>query len=231
MQEYEKAKLFWLDKKQPFHAEDTDDFYAAYAEEVKAVLRRRFLKTLEVGCGTGSLYPSLADVFGEYTGVDFSDRMLSEFRGNFPDLKLICADGSSYLDDCTYDLVFCNGVVQDFSPGMMLRFLKNADHMMSPGGIIFIGMIPDRRLRYEYVSGYLRKDIQIRPAWKTFLRYCRDRVTGRDGIGGWFDAIKFVRMAQSEGFDCAITGSLYYRYRFHAVLMPRRADVMEDQRP
>lgn len=213
-----KWKDFWQDKSAPFHAEDTDEFYDAYSAEVKAILRGSWRKTLEIGCGTGSLYPHLSGIFGEYTGVDFSERMLDGFRRKHPGLRLFCADGSAYLDDATYDLIFCNGVVQNFSPTMMKRFIQNTARMIGSGGTVFIGMIPDKRLKYEYLSGYLRKDLRARPAWTTFLRYWRDRILGRDGLGQWFDAVEFVRMAHEAGFDCRITGSLFYRYRFHAVL-------------
>jgi SAM-dependent methyltransferase len=218
MNTLKKSQEFWRDRSAPVHVQDNEDFYGQYVKELKALLPPSCRRTLEIGCGTGALYPYLKDIFGDYLGVDFSERMLSVFRKRYPTLNLVCAEGSTYIAQGSYDLILCNSVLQDFDWNMTDRLLSNFSKMIAPDGICVIGMIPDLRLRSGFVSNYLRNPPRTSVWWKNCLRYLRHVLTGRDGVGSWYDALKFKKLAESFGFECSICGSMYYRYRFHAIL-------------
>lgn len=219
-----KWHTFWDGCSSPFHAEDSPEFYAQYAHELAVMFPDQAGRTLEIGCGNGALYPFLSARLGVYVGVDFSQSMLDAFSQAHPDLRLVCADGSSYRDDGSYDLIFCNGVVQHFSYAMVEHMLDNVRDMLAGGGVCVIGMIPDRRLRFGFRSGYLRLHPARIPCWRTLLKYVRCGVMRNDVMGTWFDAEAFIAVAQRHGFDCRILGSMCYRYRFHAVLQRHAAE-------
>jgi hypothetical protein len=62
--------------------------------------------------------------------------------------------------------------------------------------------------------GLLRRRIGLR------LADLRGEVMA-DGIGYWHSRDEIRSVAASEGFDCDITTSWYYEYRFHAKLRLR----------
>ncbi|WP_235934232.1 glycosyltransferase [Sunxiuqinia indica] len=64
---------------------------------------------LEVGCGTGEL---LAKINGnEKTGIDFSERMISEARSQFPSLEFICMAAEDITLNRQYDVIILSNLV------------------------------------------------------------------------------------------------------------------------
>ena len=58
---------------------------------------------LEIGCGTGEL---LGNINGrKKTGIDFSEKMVSEARKQFPEIEFICYPAEDIQIEEKYDIV------------------------------------------------------------------------------------------------------------------------------
>lgn len=212
----QRWKELWSKETRPRHAQDNEAFYRSYSNELMIIVPDvEPLRVLEIGCGTGALYPYLNfDKSKRYRGVDFSDTMLAEFKSRHPSVDIAQADGANYSDAETYDLIFSNGVVQNFTPQMFDTHLATAKTMLAPNGRIIDAMIPWRPARSSYCSGAL---LQSQNAGA--LRYLKVRVAMmRDGfMGHWYDAAELAAHGKKHGLQVKFYGSLHYPYRIHAI--------------
>ena len=139
---------------------------AVLAEHLKTMATRRFVRALDLGCGTGLCGPLIKPIAGELDGVDVSSQMLDKARvlGVYDDL--VHAEMLDYLRDTKrrYDLVLSAdvfvyvgdldavfaGVRRVMVEGGMHCFTAEAaadetDFVLTPG------------LRYAHSQRYLRK--------------------------------------------------------------------------
>jgi trans-aconitate 2-methyltransferase len=75
-------------------------------------------RILDLGCGTGQLTAEIAASGAEVVGLDSSPEMLGQARQNYPNLKFVLADATSFRFEEPFDAVFSNAV---------LHWVKNAD--------------------------------------------------------------------------------------------------------
>jgi trans-aconitate 2-methyltransferase len=75
-------------------------------------------RILDIGCGTGQLTEEIARRGALVTGIDYSAEMLADARKNFPALKFVLADASSFHFPEPFDAVFSNAA---------LHWVKDAD--------------------------------------------------------------------------------------------------------
>jgi trans-aconitate methyltransferase len=68
-------------------------------------------RILDIGCGTGHLTNAIAERGADVTGLDASPDMLGQARQNYPKLKFVLADASSFRFDEPFDAVFSNAVL------------------------------------------------------------------------------------------------------------------------
>lgn len=206
---------YWAKRTTPEWDSDHAEHYALQAAELALLFgSARPGTVLEIGCGSGALYPYL-DLDGvSYRGVDFSPSMLTEFRKSRPGLDLVCAEGSAYRDERTYDLIFSNGLIQYFDPQMLRRHVENARAMMHPGSTFVCGGIPWKTLR-------LRTEIALRAGW--LRRGLIKLAIIRPGIGHWYSRAAVARIAEKNGLDATFFGSLSYMYRFHVVMRVKQS--------
>jgi SAM-dependent methyltransferase len=206
----------------PGHPAETYEFYGRLSEELRWLFDgRQFSRVLDIGCGTGALYEPMGfERADKYTGVDFSPSMLKVFEVSHPSVRLVCQSGDEYCDDETYDLIFANGVIQFFDARMMDRFLSNASRMLDPSGMIVLGLVPWRVLRWQYRVGDLACERGI-PLWRRLAAYGRRLI--RDDMPFWFTRREIRRAVEPFGFRANFYGSLTHPYRFHAVLTKGKA--------
>jgi SAM-dependent methyltransferase len=211
---------YWSSQRAPGYPADESKHYARTAEELRWLLDGRdFPSILEIGCGSGALYAPMGFAQARtYVGVDFSPAMLEAFRVSHPEATLVCHPGHTYRDQSRYDLIFANYVVQYFSPPMFAEFLANMRSMMQPGGMIVLGLVPWRILRFQWRVGDLSSQ-QI-PAWRRFGSYGKKLV--KDDMEHWFTWRQVRRAAARQDLQASFYGSLTQPYRFHAVLQPMR---------
>ncbi|HET8550712.1 MAG TPA: methyltransferase domain-containing protein [Bryobacteraceae bacterium] len=68
-------------------------------------------RILDIGCGTGHLTNAIAERGAEVVGLDASPDMLGQARRNYPNLRFVLADASSFRFDESFDAVFSNAVL------------------------------------------------------------------------------------------------------------------------
>lgn len=213
----ERWKRIWEQQTKPLHHRDTEEFYRAFAAEIDMILGPLKKETvLEIGCGTGALFPYLSvRAAKRYVGVDISPAMLDEFRKRAePNVELALASGDEFRDGRTYDLVFSVGVIQNFTASMFRDHMANAAAALNEGGHILCGQIPWKPLRRAYCDGSLmgRKDAGLWRYLKTRLALVRHGVMGR-----WYDGGEFAGAARRHGLDVQFFGSHHYPYRMHVL--------------
>lgn len=210
-------RKFWAEQADPRHPYSAD-FLVNHGGELALVCGDAAGKrVLEFGCGTGTLFEVMGlQNAGSYRGVDFSEKMLAVFRATHPNVDLVCADASSYLDQSQYDLIFSNQMVQYFSPEMFGRYLGNARRMLAPGGRLVVGSVPWRGARNAFYLQAYNPDSR-RGLLRRLAVLARARV-GIDQIGRWYSYRECAELAQRHGLTVTYFGSLQFPYRFHVRL-------------
>jgi trans-aconitate methyltransferase len=75
-------------------------------------------RILDLGCGTGQLTAEIAASGAQVVGLDSSPEMLGQARQNYPHLKFVLADATSFQFEEPFDAVFSNAA---------LHWVKNAE--------------------------------------------------------------------------------------------------------
>jgi cyclopropane fatty-acyl-phospholipid synthase-like methyltransferase len=217
----EKYRAFWANKVTPMSS-DSPTFRRLLAQELRLLLgNRKPVRVLEIGCGNGWLFDSLDFSPSSYRGVDFGPLMLAAFRSSHPDLDLVEAEGSSYRDDRSYDLIFSIGVIQHFSADMLDQHFRNARSMMQAESLLILAGVPWRVLRPMYDRGLFSNGVRassVRRAKNQILR-----ILGRDFMGHWYRPEEISALARKHKLEVRFHGSIAQPFRFHAVLWPESA--------
>lgn len=102
------------------------------ASLVELLAPRRGERILDLGCGTGHLTAQLASTGAEVVGIDASQAMVDEARGNHPGLQFVVADARNYRADDPFDAVFSNAALHWIRPPeAAVRTIHDA---LRPGG-------------------------------------------------------------------------------------------------
>jgi len=99
------------------------------------------LGMLEIGCGVGRMTRMLARIFGHVTGVDISEEMVRQARGNTADLNnvdLLVGDGCTLagLPDGKYDFAFSFIVFQHIPAySVIASYCREVYRVLKPSGL------------------------------------------------------------------------------------------------
>jgi cyclopropane fatty-acyl-phospholipid synthase-like methyltransferase len=215
----EKYRTFWADKDSPLHGHDSAEFRHLVATELRALFSDHHpTNVLEIGCGNGYFFDSLYFSPRSYRGVDFAPKLLAAFRSSHPDLNLIEAEGSTYVDNGTYDLILSHGVIQHFSLEMLDCHFRNARSMMHEKSLLVCAAVPWREFRSMYDIGALSDRGRVRPV--RWVKSQMSRLLGRDMMGHWYRIEEITALAQKHSFSVEFHQSTSHPYRFHALLSP-----------
>jgi trans-aconitate 2-methyltransferase len=75
-------------------------------------------RVLDIGCGTGQLTAEIARSGARVVGLDSSPEMLGQARQNYPQLKFVLANATSFQFEEPFDAIFSNAA---------LHWVKNAE--------------------------------------------------------------------------------------------------------
>jgi len=221
--ELEHWDKYWSDKKGPLHTDDSPEYYAKYAKELALLFsKEKYDKVLELGAGSGDFYELLnfhkADY---YKGTDLSQTMLDEFAKQFPQANLEKASAHDYLDNKKYDLIYSNGVMQNLDDSMLREHFLNAEKMLANGGEIIDASLPWSVHRKAFMM------LKLGPPYSTrskagikssLLWLANITKLKRDSMGHWRTPNQISKIASEFGLTGEYIGSMYYPYRFHAIL-------------
>lgn len=120
--------------------------YDTKKEQLDRVLRRHLPArhaspqlALDIGCGTGQLFPVLRAHGCSITGLDFSQRALEVARTRFPAAFLVVGDSSSIVLRRKFGLITAIDVMfHILDDRLWFKALQNMAAHLEPGGVLVI---------------------------------------------------------------------------------------------
>ncbi|HET8686402.1 MAG TPA: methyltransferase domain-containing protein [Methanosarcina sp.] len=231
---FSKSEFSWAeyfsDKKKGGHRYSTEEFlYKEAKEKLFHLSGGRSL--LDFGCGAGELLIYYVPNYERVVGVDFSSSMLFEaekkiWEQNYENVDLILADDKTIWNrlNSPFDRITAASVVQYLTPEQIDAFIHNASDFLNEGGKIVLFDIIDPRLYSLWKIGWFSQNFKF---WKTLpkagfgcFRLLAAILKNRPGdiIGDTHSPYLIEKIARNNGFTMEYIKSMYYEYRYHAIL-------------
>ncbi|WP_440947483.1 class I SAM-dependent methyltransferase [Methanosarcina sp. T3] len=231
---FKKSKFSWedyfSDKKKGGHRFSTEEFLAKEAKE-KLFHLNGGKTLLDFGCGAGELLIYYAPYYEKVVGVDFSSSMLLEaekkiLHHKYKNVDLILADDRTVWEklDIKFDQITATGVVQYLDPKQIDGFILNASAYLNEGGKISFFDIIDPKLYSLWKIGWFSQNFIHRDILLRACTGCVKRVSAflenrpSDIIGNSYNPHRIEKIARKNGFQMEYAKSMYYEYRYHAIL-------------
>lgn len=231
---FEKSEFSWKeyfsDKKTGGHRFSNEEFLAKEAKE-KLFHLNGGKTLLDFGCGAGELLIYYVPKYEKVVGVDFSKSMLFEaerkiLHNKYRNVDLILADDKTVWNklNLKFDQITATGVVQYLTPEQVDSFIRNASAYLNEGGKIAFFDIIDPTLYSLWKIGWFSQS--FRP-WNIFVRASTGSVRRisaflknqpNDIIGHPHSPYLIKKIANRNGFQMEYAKSMYYEYRYHAIL-------------
>lgn len=222
---------YWSEKSDDKRADPTPEGIAKEACERLLHLGRGD-RLIDIGCGTGKLTSHYTANFRECIGVERSPTMLADARKNLRDANVALLSGSVEnvwdIVNGNFDAITMCGVVQYLSPNEVATFVMRAGKRLKPGGRLAVFDIIHSRKALLRMMG-LGRHLQVpsrleivtrcgvvfarRAAWPLIAR---GRTFHPDGH--IYTPEFFAVLAKESGMNINMPMSMYYDYRFHAIL-------------
>lgn len=107
---------------------------------------------LDLGCGTGFMYPILKDIgCANYLGIDITTEMLDCFKGKFPNVSVQISSAESIaFQPETFSLVTNYSFLDHIDE--LFKVFREAYRVLKDGGVFYSGLVPNK----EYAKSVLR---------------------------------------------------------------------------
>jgi cyclopropane-fatty-acyl-phospholipid synthase len=224
---------YWSDKSDDRRGDPTPDGIAREGRE-KLLHLGSGGRLLDVGCGTGKLLSHYTANFPECIGVERSPTMLAEAQRNLRDtnIALLCGSAENVWEivDGDFDAITMCGVAQHLASHEIAAFIMRASKRLKPGGRIVIFDIMHSRKAVLRMMGLGRhKDVPsgFEIVMRSGVVLARGAAWPLIGKGRTFHPDGhayapelFAAMAKENGMKIDMPMSMYYDYRFHAVMKP-----------
>lgn len=229
-----KSKNIWADffsdKRSGGHRSSAEEFLAMEARE-KLFHLNGGKTILDFGCGAGELLVYYASEYEKTIGVDFSPSMLDEASKRIKERKcknttLILADDKTVWKklDSSFDRITAAGVFQYLTYQEIDQFISNASDYLNEGGKIVLFDLLDPRLYPLWRIGLFTED---KSCWKFFCKTVstvRNTISAslnnkpRNILGYSHNPETIKKIANRNGFKMICVQSMYYEYKYHAII-------------
>jgi cyclopropane fatty-acyl-phospholipid synthase-like methyltransferase len=221
---------FFANRRNGGHRSSSEEFILSEAKE-KLFHLDGGKTLLDFGCGAGELLVYYAAKYEQLVGVDFSPSMLNEASKRIKERKceninLILADDKTVWDklEISFDRITAAGVIQYLTLQEIDNFIFNASKYLTKKGKIILFDILDTRLYPLWKIGLFSQDVDL---WKIsrkigfefktiILAALNNRPIDILGVAHNPDAIR--KIAYTHGFDVTFVQSMYYEYKYHAIV-------------
>lgn len=220
---------YWAKRNEGGHRSQNEGFLAKEAAE-KLFHLGTGGALLDFGCGSADLLVYYAASFTRAVGADFSPAMLAAARersvAHDRALELVEADDVSVWDRVagSFDRITTAGVVQYLTTEQLTQFLRSARTRLNAGGKVVLFDVIDPRIHTLseldlFAPRSTGARVRHAVAYGVGQVASRLRGTTRE-LGHRYPPYELVRIAEICGFRVEIVWSMYYEYRFHALLDP-----------
>jgi cyclopropane-fatty-acyl-phospholipid synthase len=235
----EVQKMYW----QEYWAKQVDGMHRWKTEEAYEKMAKEKLfhieggdSLLDFGCGSADLLCYYAKGYRTVIGVDFSKPMLENAQKRLVEkecnhVKLLYANDETVWEmvNQKFDRIILNGVVQYLDEKQIENFIKNALKFLNTNGKIALLEIVDPRFLLVFNSGVLsdidnnKESSKIRIfrslVMEFFSRILR-RLKGypQNGLGNAYHPLSISKIAIKYNLQMEYVCSMYYEYRYHAIL-------------
>jgi cyclopropane-fatty-acyl-phospholipid synthase len=221
------------------HRYNTEEFYQLEARE-KLFHLGSGASALDFGCGSADLLAYYAPQFDTLVGVDISDMMLARTAERLrqmgvANVTLRQADDLTvwpWLAERRFDVITSAAVMQYFSPPQIGAFLANAHAHVAPGGRVVMFDLVDPRVYWPFKYGWFSaKPMNAAQVVHALARSVKMLALGlakalgmrprADLMGAAHHPAVIKAQAEAAGYSVNFVRSIYYEYRYHALLTPR----------
>lgn len=95
---------------------------------------------IDIGCGNGRFYPLIKERHARYTGIDYSEKLITDAKRLHPDAEFLATDGETIpFPEHSFDIAYSFAVLHHI-PSASLRavFIKEAGRVLHPDGILVL---------------------------------------------------------------------------------------------
>lgn len=182
-------------------------------------------RILEIGCGSGTTSHFLANQRAAVVGIDISLNAIQMVRKKKTPLILLCADARKLpFGDCSFDVVFHQGVLEHFEDPLVL--LKEQRRVLKDGGALLVD-VPQKFQPYTLMKRKRMRDGTWPFGWETeysyfelkrLLEHVGFKIRGHYANGYYPEWLRLLRVAHTVG-----------KRRFGRPIMPKRAGELYDR--
>lgn len=149
-------------------------------------------RLLDIGAGSGVISIPFSKKTAHVTALDISANLLEEMKG-YEAIKTVMANAleADFEEEC-FDKVIIYFAIQHFTEQETLLLLEKAWHWLKPGGILYIGDIPDVSRKFSFFNTPERQ-----------AAYFNSLKNHEPIIGTWFHKDFFSGLAAYLGFSSA----------------------------
>jgi cyclopropane-fatty-acyl-phospholipid synthase len=226
---------WYSDKTHGGHRQQTEDFLAKEARE-KLYHLRGGESLLDFGCGSAELLVYYTKKYSNIVGADFSKSLLENAKKRIDAFN--CADKIILVeaDDTNiwqkmpqnFDEITSCGVIQHFNYEQIDRFIEMASQRLNANGRIVLFDIMESRIFYLVELGLFSKAkiSKMKILKRMVVHFLSKKYRMLKGLpssiqGDAYQFEEIERIAGKYGLSVEIVWSMYYEYRYHAILSRR----------
>ena len=217
------------------HRYNNEEFFEREAQE-KIFHIGAAKDILDFGCGTGDLLAYFAKQYVTVVGADISEPSVVRARERLAQFgaenaEVFCADENTlwqHLNGRHFDAIVSAAVMQYLSESQLGALLRNAHAYLAPAGRIIMFDVIDPRLYWVVKYGWFRDgpvnlgyvlggaNRSLRILLRKFVRGIAGKPEDYMGRAHFPNTLE--RVAKEEGFSFTVIRSMYYEYRYHALM-------------